>query len=111
MITPSQIRAARALLSWDAAELSKRSGIARATIFNIENGVTHGRDESLSKIRKAFEAENLEFIDGQGVRFRPEGVDVLSGREGLVAFLDDVYSYLSANGGVVCTTNIDEQRW
>ena len=74
MITSSQIRAARALLGWSGAELSRKSGIGSATIQRIEvmDGVPSGRISSLNAIQKALEAAGIEFIgspeDRPGVR-------------------------------------------
>ena len=74
MITSNQIRAARALLGWSGAELSRRSGIGSATIQRIEvmEGVPSGRISSLIAIKTALEIAGIEFIgspdDRPGVR-------------------------------------------
>lgn len=111
MITPAQIRAARALLDWDAAELGKRSGVARATIFNIENGVTHGRDESLNKIRKAFGVASVEFIEGDGVRRCQKEIEIFAGPERFQDFTDYIYSELEFHGGDVCIYVTNERTF
>ena len=38
MITSAQIRAARALIKWTGAELSKKSGVAFSTVMRLEAG-------------------------------------------------------------------------
>ncbi len=43
MLTPAQIRAARALLNLSQDELPAASGLARQSIKNIERGVTDPR--------------------------------------------------------------------
>jgi transcriptional regulator with XRE-family HTH domain len=48
MITPRQIRAARALLGLDAAELADRAGLTRATVTNIENSGVQPREADSS---------------------------------------------------------------
>ncbi len=74
MITGSQIRAARALLNWSAADTAERSGIARNTIQRLEafDDVPPSRTQSLVDLRRIFESAGVEFIgnpkDGPGVR-------------------------------------------
>jgi transcriptional regulator with XRE-family HTH domain len=91
MITGRQIRAARSLLDWDAADLAAKSGLRRESISNIENGTTSARESSLNDIVRVFDENGIEFIENQGVRFRPEGIQILNGREGLIALMDDIY--------------------
>lgn len=111
MITGKQIRAARVLLDWDAEDLAAIAMVNRETIFNIERGTVQARPSTIDKIIKAFSDHRVEFLEDQGVRFIPEGVDVLNGRAGLVTFLDKVYDYLARHGGAVAATGIDEKQW
>jgi len=74
MISGAQIRAARALVSWSAAELAKRCSVTRFTIQRLEqhDGVPPSRSQTLEEIQRAFESAGVEFIgapdDGPGVR-------------------------------------------
>ena len=76
MILPSQIRAARALLSLGQGELSELASIGVATVKRIEaTPEIRGSAVSLWKIQKALEAAGIEFIPaeggkGPGVRLR-----------------------------------------
>jgi transcriptional regulator with XRE-family HTH domain len=77
MITPAQIRAARALLGWKQTDLAERSGVSEISIKNIERGATDPRSSTLGAIEKAFGSAGLIFLDpgdardgGAGVRFR-----------------------------------------
>jgi len=78
MITGAQIRAARGLKGWSAAELAGRSGTNRFTIQRLEQseGVPPSRTQTLLDIKTAFEGAGLEFIgtpeNGAGVRFKPK---------------------------------------
>ena len=73
----AQIRAARALLRWSAAELAKEASLGANTIrrAEVEEGhdASHGRKSS-SPSADALEAAGVEFIDenggGAGVRLR-----------------------------------------
>lgn len=74
MIGGAQIRAARALLGWSAAELAERADVTRFTVQRLEQseGVPPSRSQTLEEIQRAFEAAGIEFIgtpdDVPGVR-------------------------------------------
>jgi transcriptional regulator with XRE-family HTH domain len=80
VLTPSLIKAARALLKVDQAELAKRTGISRKTISLIEIATKDPTDarrrKMLADLRQKMEDElDLEFIfesnvTGEGVRLR-----------------------------------------
>jgi transcriptional regulator with XRE-family HTH domain len=76
VITSSQIRAARGLLNWSAAELAERAGITRFTVQRLEqhDGVPPSRSQTLLDLKRAFEDAGIEFIgspdDAPGVRLR-----------------------------------------
>ena len=79
MITSGQIRAARALLKWSAADLSQKSQVGTATIQRMEvmEGVPSGNVRTLSAIQIALEKAGVEFVgspaDAPGVRLRSKG--------------------------------------
>ncbi len=74
MITSSQIRAARALVNQSARELAEKSGVGVATIRRMElaNGVPSSNAQNLALVKRALEAQGVEFIgdleDRPGVR-------------------------------------------
>ena len=109
MITGRQIRAARALLGWDASDLAEKAHISRETISNIENNTTKARETTLNEIERVFKDAGLDFLDFDGVRRRPEGVDVLNGQIGWATFFDRVYDYIKNNGGIVCVSGANEE--
>ena len=55
VITPGQIRAARALIGWQQKDLAVQAGISEMTIKNIEQGRTDPRSSSLTAIQKALD--------------------------------------------------------
>jgi transcriptional regulator with XRE-family HTH domain len=79
MITPAQLRAARALLDWTREDLAGESGVAAVTAIGFEHGKTDPKISTLYKWRHALEAAGVRFIDaddqdGPGVRLRsPKG--------------------------------------
>jgi ribosome-binding protein aMBF1 (putative translation factor) len=79
-LSSAQIRAARALLRWSAADLAREATLGANTIRRAE--VAEGRTSLTAAnelaVRRAFETAGVEFIDenggGAGVRLRkPSG--------------------------------------
>jgi DNA-binding XRE family transcriptional regulator len=74
MISPSQIRMARAALGWSVRELAKRAGVAANTVSRFENG-SGAMVDTLARMQQALEAAGVVFIPadhtgGAGVRLR-----------------------------------------
>ena len=75
-LTGAQIRAARALLKWSAADLAARSLIGVATIRRAEltEGQTSMTTANDLAIRRTLETAGVQFIDenggGSGVRLK-----------------------------------------
>ena len=69
-LSPTQCRAARALLNWSQEDLVRASGITKKTIADFERGATRPRANTLFQIQAALEANGIEFINGgaAGVR-------------------------------------------
>ena len=76
MMTAGQIRAARALLRWSAAELATMSGLSERTLQRMEatEGIPAGLSRNLELVQKTLEGAGIIFIDedelGPGVRLR-----------------------------------------
>ena len=81
MLTPAQLRAARALLGIDQRTLAELAGVSLPTIQRMEtagSGYVRGVVESLTKVVEALEREGIELIKentvssggGRGVRLR-----------------------------------------
>ena len=76
MLKAGQIRAARALLRWSAAELAIRSGLSERTLQRMEaaEGVPAGLSKNLELVQGTLEDAGIIFIDedelGPGVRLR-----------------------------------------
>ena len=75
-ITGAQIRAARALLGWTAADLAREAMLGVATIRRAEllDGPVNMTLSNLSAILRTFESAGVDFIatngGGPGVRLR-----------------------------------------
>ncbi|MFG1278242.1 helix-turn-helix transcriptional regulator [Xanthobacter autotrophicus] len=74
MITPQQIRGARAMLGLTQADLAKAAGISATALNNIERGSADPKASTLLAIQKALEAAGVIFVaengEGPGVRLR-----------------------------------------
>jgi transcriptional regulator with XRE-family HTH domain len=71
IITPEQIRAARALLRMDQDELARRAQVSMATIRRLEavDGASRVAPATLDGVRQVLERAGAEFIEA-GVRRR-----------------------------------------
>jgi len=108
MINGRQIRAARALLEWDAEQLASKTGLSRDTVFNIEKGSVQARGGSIEKIVRAFSDSGIEFTDNQGVRLKPHSLETFEGRDGFVHFFETMHEHLRTHGGDICVSGVDE---
>jgi len=81
MLTPAQLRAARALLGIDQRTLAELAGVSLPTIQRMEaagDGYVRGVVDTLTKVVEALEREGVELIrentispaGGRGVRLR-----------------------------------------
>ena len=109
-VCADQLRAARSLLNWSQAELSKKSGYALATINNIERGQYVAHSGTLENIVQTFEQAGIQFIDGPGVRIDTSNLRIKC-YEGI-----DALHYLSKkvlasleNGGDLYISGLDEK--
>lgn len=62
MISPVQMRMARAGLGWGVRDLAERAGLQPGTISRIENG-KEAMSGSLRKIEQVFKEAGIEFPD------------------------------------------------
>ena len=74
MITPQQIRGARAMLGLTQAELAAKANISTTGLNNIERGTADPKTSTLRALKGALETAGVEFIPenggGAGVRLR-----------------------------------------
>ena len=62
-ITPEQCRMARAGLHWSQVELSRRSGVAPATIAAFEKGVRKPYPRTIKDLELSLEKAGIEFLN------------------------------------------------
>lgn len=111
--TIEQIRAARALIGWSQGDLAEHASLSQTGIARIENGTNRPNTNTLEKILRAFDREDVELIGTSGVKKRTGEIRTLTGRGGFADFMDDVYNTVKARGqeADVCVSNVDEQEF
>ena len=76
MITPQQIRGARAMLGMTQAALAAAAGISTTALNNIERAAADPKASTLTAIQRALESAGVIFVaengEGPGVRLRKE---------------------------------------
>ncbi len=107
MVTIEQIRMALAALDWTLDDWSKKTGLSSVGLSNIRTGTSQPQKKTMDTIIRVFEENGIEFIH-EGVRRKPAIFDILTGREGLQKFFDNVHDYASKNGGRIVMFGIDE---
>ena len=91
MITPTQMRAARAMLDVSQGHVADHLGIAANTLSKIESGQSDISVTRNDEIRKFYEREGIEFSENDGVRWNITQVIKYEGSSGIKEFFDDVY--------------------
>jgi transcriptional regulator with XRE-family HTH domain len=71
-MTPIQCRLARTLLDIKRADLAKLSGVSEKAIANFETGRTKLIRANHETLLKTLERMGVEFLEGDGVRRRPD---------------------------------------
>jgi ribosome-binding protein aMBF1 (putative translation factor) len=80
MLTPEQLRAARALVGWSRDDLAKKSATSAETVKGFEGRGTDPKMGTVLKWKRALEVAGVIFIDsdakseegGPGVRMRSQ---------------------------------------
>jgi predicted transcriptional regulator len=74
MVTPREVRAARAFLGWTRQQLADRAIVALNTVIRLEQGVVDSRSSTLDSLRRVLETAGIEFLslreDSEGIRVR-----------------------------------------
>ena len=74
MITPRQIRAARALLGWSQQQLGDKAIVSLNAVTRLEKGTVDSRSSTIIAIQKALTKAGVEFLPadqkGEGVRLK-----------------------------------------
>jgi predicted transcriptional regulator len=97
LITPDQIRAARALLRLDQATLAHNAGISVVTLRRLEDrdGLAKVASTTVNHVREVLEAAGAEFID-RGVRRKAESTERVGEIKAKIDRIVEHYQILAA---------------
>lgn len=113
MVTPEQIKAARALLNWKQSDLAKASGLSLPSVNNIERAIASPRVDTMTSLQKSLENAGIEFIGEKGVSIRTE-IFEFSNFEGdgfLTKLYDDIFSCMKGPDDCSDMCGIDERKF
>ena len=98
VITPEQIRAARALLRLEQRELAERAHVSVATLRRIEaeDGVSLVSPATFNQVREALEGEGVEFIYGGVRRLNTLSPEEVAERRRIIREIADRYAAVPA---------------
>ncbi len=109
MITPGQIRAARAMLKWKQADLVKASGVSLPSVNNIERDLISPRAGTLQRLRNAFEGAGIVFTEDSGIKQRRELFEILQydGPDFIEKQNDDLFACMQGpdDEALMCSLN------
>lgn len=110
MISPSQIRAARALLNVSQSVVGEGVGIAPNTLSDIETGKARNVSASrLEDIQAYYQRNGIDFLQHDGVQRREKGMMLYEGRDGFAQFRLDVIEEAKKGNVDICVSNVDER--
>ena len=112
MLTSEQVRAARALLRLEQAELASQAGVSIETVrrFEAVDGKVKGREDTIRAVKSALERLGVVFIDedksgGCGVRLASP--QYMSGAQRIAAIIESAMKQQRASQKDGSTLDID----
>jgi transcriptional regulator with XRE-family HTH domain len=111
MITPMQMRAARAMLSLSQGDVAKSLGIAANTLSNIENGQSDAPASRLKELQDYYVSRGVQFTANGGVEPFTSSVVTYQGYQGFADFRLDILAEAKLAPLDVCVSNVDEREF
>lgn len=111
-LTPPLVRAARALLDWQQADLAFHAGLSLTAIKNFEGG-KHSQERTRRALFQAFDSVGIEFPASGGVRQR-EDLSVIyrvSGPDFIQKMNEDIYAAVRLPESEILTASASELLW
>ncbi len=99
IISPEQIKAARAWMDWTREELAAECGMSPATIRNLEKGKIAPR--SIENVRLVFENRGFHFHAKSGLSRRSNESRTYEGADSRDQLYEDVLATIKAKGGEI----------
>ncbi len=113
MITPEQVKAARALLKWKQTTLAAASGLSLPSINNIERAIGSPRLDTMKAVQTALENAGIQFIAGNGVCLRDEIFEIhkYEGADFIEKQNDDLFACMKGPEDEALMCNLDERKF
>lgn len=113
MITPAQIKAARALLNWKQSDLAKASRLSLPSINNIERALGSPRVDTMNALQTALENAGILFTAGSGVALRDEVFEMLKfeGDDFIAKQNDDLFACMQGPDDEALMCGLDERMF
>ncbi len=110
MLSPAQIRAARAMLSWSQNALAAKAGLHVNALRSIESGSSKARTRTDQRLRQAFEKSGVAFHGTGGVALHDEllQIDRIKSGDFITVFAKDILATLTAPRDELLTVTHDE---
>ncbi|MEM1258956.1 MAG: helix-turn-helix domain-containing protein [Bacteroidota bacterium] len=97
----------RTLLGWTQTDLADAVGLSIETIKKFENNRGALKEDNIDKIYQTLSDTGIEFLDGEGTRFRQDTITIFEGSSFYLKLLDDIYHTLSEKKGEVLHMFVD----
>ncbi|MDP9127000.1 MAG: helix-turn-helix domain-containing protein [Pseudomonadota bacterium] len=112
-MTPSLIRAARALLDWPQEQLALKAGLSLSAVNLFERGSGHTRSSTVQKMVAALKQAGIDFPAAGGVRHADEitGVLRIKGDNFVERLDEDIYAAVTRPGDEIYSCSADESQW
>lgn len=112
-LSPALVRAARALLDWQQADLAKAAGLSLTAIKNFERNSGTTRERTVLTMKNALEAHGVEFPVSGGVRHIEDIAAVVrfSGNDFIRKWNEDIYAAVTSSNEDILTSSTDESLW
>ena len=113
VISPQQIRAARALINWSQQKLADACGVSLNALNNIEREVGNPRQKTLMSIRKSLEEQGIVFIEDTGAKLQSESfeVDIFSGDNIVTEYFNELDNALKMGVKEFLFGDLDNARY
>ncbi len=108
MISPTQMRAARAILDYSQGQVAEQIGIAANTLSKIESGQTDPSGSRIQEIQSFYELNGIEFTQNDGVQRKKGEIKIFKGRDGFLDFYKYVLRIAEQDGGQFLVSNVNE---
>jgi transcriptional regulator with XRE-family HTH domain len=107
ILSPTQIRMARAMLDLARGDVEAATGISASTLIRLENGSLQSREETQRTLFNFYDTKGIAFGDNDRVERRTTNVRRFSSATAITDLLEDVYETVK-DGGDICISGVDE---